>query len=618
MPPKDTLYRKYRKYKKIYQMITGGAQRRRSNEITNQGIISRTLTDMLSSRRRGEFPGIQDYSNNTNLNNVRSRLLLIDNINTRQINFSGMKPLDKPFEHMTPLNIPGLDEPLRTSFLKPITVHGPFESYYPQGCDFYKICGQGSTGEQTVTLLGSGSYGDVFGVEFPSPEVSMRLTDQPLPYRFILKLVAYENMTINTENGLFEYWEYPITDPKRPENVEILTADLFRQLFISKDNCITPHIMLPIIAFRCPYQDISAPSELEGNSVLALIRMLSSIKRTTIKNKYRFQFSDKSLEKWGKTYRGPLGKIPNIDIQHSNNRRHQAKYLADQAKEYIRNLNPSRDMLVYVSEFSGYGTMVDWMWPPKPDSKWKILCFQLLYTMSVIQDRLPDWRHNDMSPRNILIQKLTVTEDNDGSGYLYQWGDHWFFIPVVDFSVRLWDFDFANCSELPNYKVYTQTTPDDPSTTKIHYEDYGILPTPCLQYDLHFLFNYMSTYYSEHYLRIPPETKQLIKEWLPELLQGNPDNNWVTSDGRLTKQAQTGRRNLSSIETRVIQSVDSSSSQTNIPYNQLTARRQIERHPLFSEFRVSDDKLAELQERARRGDRTVVINHFRYPTPTDD
>jgi hypothetical protein len=617
MPPKESIYNKYRKYKKLYQKLVGGARGKQSSSTSDLILISHHLTQVLSTENISEYPGIRDYSNNQNLDNIRYRLSFADNLRDGRITFWGTQPDQHPYHPQPPLDIPSLGIKLETSFLEPNPISSQTGLPYLPGCDFYQICDKSSKVGKRIHLIGSGTYGSAFGVKFSSPEEASRLTNNPPQYQFICKMVAYENITLDLEDTAeqYNYWDYPITDPKRPENVEVLTADLFKRLFLDRDHCVTPHIILPIMAFRCPYTDSSEPSDLGGNSVAQLLTLLSKDKQKQIHRNYRTAYSDQALARWAQDYQGPQGRITSTTRPVADNRHQLQRYLAEQAKKYIQSLNPSQDMLLYVTEFAGHGSMIDWMWPPKPDTSWKILLFQLMYTMAVIQDRLPDWRHNDLSPSNILIQKITVTPETQGAGYLYQWGDHWYFIPVTDFSIRLWDFDFANCTQLPNYKVYAQPDPTDPSTIYTNFTEYGILPTPCLQYDLHFLFNYLATYYRGHYQKIPDVPKQLVTEWLPEMLTGNHNTKWITDTARITSSAQIGKHNLSKVTTSVLEKTPTAVNTREIPYSELTARRQLEQHPIFSEFQVTSTQLDDLLERSRRGDTSVVINYFRYPTP---
>ena len=617
MPLSAKLYHKYRKYKNLYHQLRGGSGRskrsdpRRSAPDTSPDLaLSREMARILSPEIRQEYPGLIDLSNNSNLDNVRSRLTRVENFRSRHIQFSEMVPLERPFPLMPPIAVPTVPSPVPVSWIAN-SGSGP-------GCDFYQVCGTSRSGESQITVLGSGSYGVAYGVKFQSRRAATALTDSPLPYQFILKLVAYEPTDLDGRSNRYHYADYPITNQYRPENVEVYTADLFRHLFVDRQECVTPHIMLPILALRCPYQDrVTLPVQLGVNSIYNLLHLLPSRQRVEIENIYQYNRKkrDSSLQQWATSpsmYQGPQGTIPGLDqITNPRSTRHTQK-VARLVRDYLHSLNPNDDMLVYVSEFAGYGTLTEWMWPPKPELDWKIMCFQLMYTMAVIQDRIPDWRHNDMSPRNVLVQRLNVTEEDRGNGYLYQWMDQWYYLPVADFSLRLWDFDFANSSLLPNYKVATPKKTG--SGVDLHFPEYGIIPDACPQYDLHFLWNYLTHYYQTHFRSIPSSVQQLIQEWLPEPVAGvrKPGSDLLTEEGRLTQWAQISRSGLAKVQTRVL---DHTTGEHTIPYTQLTAEYQLTHHPIFQEFRVNEAQLQEIKERASRGDRAVVINTFRYPTP---
>jgi hypothetical protein len=119
----------------------------------------------------------------------------------------------------------------------------------------------------------------------------------------------------------------------------------------------------------------------------------------------------------------------------------------------------------------------------------KILIFQLVFTLACIQTKDVSFRHNDMSLTNVLVQALEIPEGYETHMYHYQFGEYHFLIPIQTFSLRMWDFDFANSDHLPNNKVFTISK--DTQKPVNFFEEYGIVNTPCLQYDLHYFFKYL-------------------------------------------------------------------------------------------------------------------------------
>jgi hypothetical protein len=73
---------------------------------------------------------------------------------------------------------------------------------------------------------------------------------------------------------------------------------------------------------------------------------------------------------------------------------------------------------------------------------WNILLFQLLYTLTVIQLKYPNFRHNDLHLKNILVSEYYNYGVNlykiKLKNKIYE-----YYIPNVGFQIRLWDFDWA-------------------------------------------------------------------------------------------------------------------------------------------------------------------------------
>ena len=73
---------------------------------------------------------------------------------------------------------------------------------------------------------------------------------------------------------------------------------------------------------------------------------------------------------------------------------------------------------------------------------WNNLLFQLIYTLTVIQLKYPNFRHNDLHLGNILVSSYYTKGFNlykiklENKVYEY-------YIPNVGFQIKLWDFDWA-------------------------------------------------------------------------------------------------------------------------------------------------------------------------------
>jgi serine/threonine protein kinase len=112
--------------------------------------------------------------------------------------------------------------------------------------------------------------------------------------------------------------------------------------------------------------------------------------------------------------------------------------------EYVEN---SCDLVTYIKQ----NTL--------SETDWKILLFQLLFVLQIIQRHLPEFRHNDLKPNNILIQKqnypgykLYQMVMQDGQIINYK-------IPRTGFLVKVCDYDFASVKGLvENDKVLAEWT----------------------------------------------------------------------------------------------------------------------------------------------------------------
>ena len=86
---------------------------------------------------------------------------------------------------------------------------------------------------------------------------------------------------------------------------------------------------------------------------------------------------------------------------------------------------------------------------------WKVLFFQILQVLMVININHPNFRHNDLHLKNFLVDKTMAK-----GFYLYKirftkYKDYtYYLIPDLGFQIRLWDFDYStNGKDLSNRKL---------------------------------------------------------------------------------------------------------------------------------------------------------------------
>ena len=132
--------------------------------------------------------------------------------------------------------------------------------------------------------------------------------------------------------------------------------------------------------------------------------------------------------------------------------------------------------LIYFAEWAGHGSLFHIL-EMGPDPLYiKLVLFQIIYTLAVIQNEYPSWRHNDFLCQNILLQKHKMVVGNKIN---YQFKGNNFLVPAGDASVRFWDFDFSDCDEVKNDKVRSKLFDED---------ELGVSELHCPQYDLVTLF----------------------------------------------------------------------------------------------------------------------------------
>lgn len=235
-------------------------------------------------------------------------------------------------------------------------------------------------------------------------------SDNPAISKFYSQFMVSENMS-QIEKKVFSYRkkkslahkkynnhellnEYVELDPDLPVNVENRIIYLLSELVLKK---YTPHINLPIFSFR------SKISEMKLN-----LHLYPKIKKDIL------------------------------------------------TKRIINSVS------VLVSEWCTYGNLKVYL--NKQSNKfrnnplyWDILFFQIVSTLTVIQSVYPNFRHNDLHLKNILVQKTNPLQSEN---YLYQIRikdiDHYFVIPDIGFQIRIWDYDWSSIEGLVSNKKAVQ------------------------------------------------------------------------------------------------------------------------------------------------------------------
>ena len=209
-----------------------------------------------------------------------------------------------------------------------------------------------------------------------------------------------------------------IHDIRRPENAEVSCIKTLSYFVVNNH---TPHIVLPILTFNTS------------------LKPFTTLSNNLIKNKKYEAF----VEKYNK-----------------------GEYY-DDASILISEWANGGDLLDYIRQ--NYKTMTT--------KEWRILFFQIISVLAVIQKKYPTFRHNDLKANNILLQKIST--NNTFNKFKYKINGKEYVIPNIGLQIKIWDFDFACIPGIvDNKKVSAEwTNKINVNCKKNQY------------YDIHFFFN---------------------------------------------------------------------------------------------------------------------------------
>jgi serine/threonine protein kinase len=252
-----------------------------------------------------------------------------------------------------------------------------------------------------------------------------------------------------------------IKDSTRPENAELLMLKKLSSFVVNNQ---TPHIVLPIATFNTNI-----------NTFISLTR------NNIITNKKYEQFVKKCEEK----------------------EFHDA-------------------VSVLISEWADGGDLLDFLrenYNKLSVREWRVIFFQILSVLAVIQTKYPGFRHNDLKANNILIQKINNIDKNNI--YKYNINNNEYYVPNIGLRIKLWDFDFACIpGEIDNSKVFADWT-----------DRINVKPEEHPYYDVHYFFNTLT---SKNFIpdikSIPDEVKKFINRVIPKCVKNGANS---TERGRL-------------------------------------------------------------------------------------
>jgi len=255
-----------------------------------------------------------------------------------------------------------------------------------------------------------------------------------------------------------------LNDIRRPENAELMMLKVLSYFVINNQS---PHLILPIGTFNTSIKPF-----------------LSLQKNKIVDNKKYSQFI----------------------------KRYKKGDLYNEVSVLISEWANGGDLLEYIRK--NYKTMTLKLW--------RVMLFQILSVLAVIQAKYPGFRHNDLKANNLLIHY--IESRNKNNKFKYKINGQTYIIPNIGLQIKLWDFDFA-CIEgvVDNTKVTADWT-----------DRINVKPKKNRYYDIHYFFNTLTRkgFFPEFYdvPEIHKSVKDLFKRIVPEEYRTGPK---IAERGRL-------------------------------------------------------------------------------------
>lgn len=261
-----------------------------------------------------------------------------------------------------------------------------------------------------------------------------------------------------------------IKSSSRPENVEIRMLKILSYFVVNR---LTPHLVLPIGTFHT------------------------------------------DIEKFINIPEGV------IDLKDEKN---------DMYKKFIERYHDGefeKFVSVLISEWCNGGDLLDYIrknYDSMTLETWTVVIFQLLFTLALIHEKFPAFRHNDMKANNILVEKTDNKHEGPDKWYRYSLGSHVFIIPGIGIQIKIWDFDFASIDGIvENKKVNADWT-----------KKINISKKKNMYYDMHYFFNTLISkrFFPQFYEGgVPQEIVDFVHRIVPEEFRNGSDN--INKKGRI-------------------------------------------------------------------------------------
>jgi hypothetical protein len=181
---------------------------------------------------------------------------------------------------------------------------------------------------------------------------------------------------------------------------------------------------------------------------------------------------------------------------------------------------------ILISEWANGGDLLDYLrgnYKTFKTKHWRVIFFQIMSVLAVIQAKYPTFRHNDLKANNVLVQKTDSNPDKRGK-FKYDVNGQIYAVPNIGIQIKIWDFDFATIpGKVDNSKVEADWT-----------KKINVNPEQNRYYDVHYFFNtLLRNGFFPEFLEsdlIPSEVRNFVDRVLPEKYRSGDE---VSERGRI-------------------------------------------------------------------------------------
>lgn len=271
---------------------------------------------------------------------------------------------------------------------------------------------------------------------------------------FAIKVSAYPK---DKDYGRF-------SDLERPENAELSMIALLSKFVTNKQ---TPHLVLPIYNFRTHIKYFT------NNEAESFAKKISERK------------SDDSYLKF-------------IN-----------KYKEGEFEDFVS---------ILISEWADGGDLLDYVrknYEKISVLEWKVIFFQIIFTLATIQNKYPCFRHNDLKANNVLVFRADSNKSDKIKHFRYNYTKTQkdkniklrFKVPDLGLRLAIWDFDFACIKGIvENKKVNARWT-----------KKLNISSDQNRYYDVHYFVNTLMSkrFFKNFYDGVPDEVIEFCHRIVP-------------------------------------------------------------------------------------------------------